>query len=116
MKLKINQKNYDVPELTFAHFTKMEEQGFSVIDAFQKGLVFLMSMGFVCVVVDCDREEAERLIEQHVLGGGTIRDINSAFQEAAMNSDFFKRMLGIQDEKPAKKTATKKVAEETPEA
>lgn len=105
MKVKINNKNYDVPELTFRHFTKMEEQGFSIIDAFQKKQMLLMAMGFTCAVTWLDRQEAEDLLEQHVLGGGNITDIVSAFGEAIGESDFFKRMLGIQEEekKPAKK-------------
>lgn len=105
LKVKINNKNYDVPELTFRHFTKMEEQGFSIIDAFQKKQMLLMAMGFTCAVTWLDRQEAEDLLEQHVLGGGNITDIVSAFGEAIGESDFFKRMLGIQEEekKPAKK-------------
>lgn len=99
-KVKINNKKYDVPELSFRHFTKMEEQGFSVPEAFRKGQMFLMAMGFTCVVADCERGEAEHLIEQHVLGGGQIKDIVDAFNKAVKESDFFKRMLGI--EKPAK--------------
>ena len=36
MDIKINNKKYRVPELVFEHFTKMEEQGFSVTEAFEK--------------------------------------------------------------------------------
>ena len=81
--IKINNKNYIVPELTFRHFSQMEEQGFSVLEAFQKKQMFLLAMGFVCAVTGEDRNEAERLIEQHILGGGTIEDIMTAFGEAA---------------------------------
>jgi hypothetical protein len=107
MKVKINSKSYDVPELTFRHYTKMEEQGFSIIDAFQKKQLLLIAMGFTCAVTGFDRAEAEELLEQHVLGGGNITDIVSAFGEAIGESDFFQKMLGIQEEekKPVKKTA-----------
>lgn len=98
MKLKINHKNYDVPELTFKHFTIMEEQGFSIIEAFQKGQMMLCAMGFVCAVVGCDRAEAEHLIEQHVFGGGKLQDIINAFSRAVNESDFFKQMLGMNEE------------------
>ena len=94
-KVKINNKNYDVPELTFRHFTKMEEQGFSIVDAFQKKQFMLMAMGFTCAVTGADRDEAERLLEQHVLGGGNIGDIVAAFNKAVGESDFFKKMLGM---------------------
>jgi len=105
--VKINNKKYDVPELTFRHFTEMEEQGFSIIDAFRKQQIFLLAMGFVCIVTGEDREEAERLIEQHVLGGGDIGDIYTSFAEAVDRSAFFKKMLGLDSQTSEKKTAKK---------
>lgn len=105
-KLKINGKNYEVPELTFRHLTQMEEQGFSLLTAFQKREVFLIAMGFVCVVTGEDRDEAERLIEQHVLGGGSLEEIYSAFNAAVDRSGFFKKFLGIEETKPKKSAET----------
>ncbi len=115
--VKINNKMYIVPELTFRHFTMMEEQGFSVIEAFQKKEMFLLVMGFVCAVTGEDREEAERLIEQHVLGGGEIADLYSAFGEAVSDSGFFRKMLNLQDEetKSEKKSSKKPEAKEAKE-
>ena len=104
--VKINNKKYEVPELTFKHFTEMEEQGFSVIDAFRKQQIFLLAMGFVCVVTDEDRDEAERLIEQHVLGGGEIADIYASFTEAIGRSAFFKKMLNLNSETSKEETKT----------
>ena len=105
--VKINNKKYEVPELTFRHLAMMEEQGFSVLDAFRKKQIFLMAMGFVCAVTGEDREEAERLLEQHVLGGGDIGDIYVAFAEAVDRSAFFRKMLGLGEEEQ-KKTKTSK--------
>lgn len=107
--VKINNKKYDVPELTFRHFTEMEEQGFSVIDAFRKQQIFLLAMGYVCVVTGEDRDEAERLIEQHVLGGGDIGDIYASFAEAVDRSAFFKKMLGLDEKQTSEKKTAKKV-------
>lgn len=106
MKVKINNKNYDVPELTFEHFTKIEEQGFSIVEAFRKNQMLLLAMGYVCVVADCERDEAERLIEQHILGGGDLGDIISSFGKAVDNSNFFRKMM-------YQKAEQKKTAEET---
>ena len=100
--MKLNNKTYIVPELTFRHFTMMEDQGFSLVEAFQKRKVFLLAMGFVCAVTGEDRDEAERLIEQHVLGGGSIEDIYSAFAEAVESSGFFKKMLKLGNQDSAK--------------
>ena len=95
VKVTINRKEYRVKEMQFGEYAKIEEQGFSIIDAFRKKQLLLIAMGFTCVAADCDREEAERLITQHVLGGGNIVDIANAFAEAVSESDFFQKMLGV---------------------
>ena len=110
-KVKINGKNYEVPDLTFRHLTQMEEQGFSLLDAFRKREIFLIAMGFVCVVTGEDRDEAERLIEQHVLGGGSIDTIYTAFGEAIEKSGFFKKFLGL-EETPKKSPKDKETTAE----
>lgn len=116
MEVKINNKKYTVPELTFEHYTKMEEQGFSIVDAFDKKQYMLMAMGFTCAVTGTDRAEAERLLTQHVLGGGSIKDIVNAFTKAINQSDFFMKMLGLtkkadSQEKSETKKATEKESE-----
>lgn len=105
MDVRINNQKHKVPELTFEHFTKMEEQGFSIIDAFHKKQYLLLSMGFVCAILDCDRDEAEGILTQHILGGGNVKTIVEAFMKAVNESDFFTKMLGIKVEEttPAKK-------------
>ena len=112
--VKINNKRYEVPELTFRHFTMMEEQGFSLLEAFRKKQIMLLAMAFVVAVTGEDRDEAERLIEQHVLGGGDLEPIYTAFAEAIDRSGFFKRMLGQQTpEKTEKKQKTQPIKEES---
>lgn len=97
MNVKINNKNYVVPQLGFKHMTQMEDMGFSILDLFQKKKVFSMATAFVGVVAECDREKAEYLIEQHVLGGGNIEDIYKAFSEAVEQSGFFKKLLNQEE-------------------
>ncbi len=109
--VKINNKKYEVPDLTFRHFTLIEEQGFSLLEAFRKQEIFLLVMGFVCVVTGSDRDEAERLIEQHILGGGDIQDLYISFGEAINDSDFFKKMLGLEEKTSEKKTKKMKMEE-----
>lgn len=115
MDIKINNKKYKVPELVFEHFTKMEEQGFSVTEAFEKKQYMLIAMGFVCVITGLDREEAEELITQHVYGGGNLIDIVNTFSEAAGESDFFRKMLNIQQMKETQTVATEEKAPEEKE-
>ena len=48
VKVKINGKTYNVKEMTFKEYTKMEEQGFSIIEAFRKKTADAYRYGF-CV-------------------------------------------------------------------
>jgi len=116
MNVKINSKSYQVPQLTFEHFLTMEEQGFSVVEAFQRKQVFLIAMGFVCVVANVERGEATRLVEQHVLGGGDLGTIIETFIKAAAESDFFRKVLGLPEETNAQKNKKSKKEPLTVEA
>ena len=103
MQVKINNKNYTVSQLGFRDMVHMEDMGFSILDLFQKKKVFSMATAFVGVVANCDRDEAENLIEQHVLGGGDFEGIYDSFTKAVDESGFFKKLLGIEEEKTNKK-------------
>lgn len=92
--VKINNKKYEVKELGFGDMVHMEEMGFSVIEAFKKKQLFSLAMAFTGIVANCDREDAENLCEQHILGGGNIADIVNAFNAAVEESGFFKKLLG----------------------
>ena len=107
VKVKINNKTYNVPELQFGDYTHMESQGISITEAFSRGQMTLIAMA---LVLKCDRAEAERVVTQHILGGGSMFDITDAFAEAVKQSDFFKKMLGLETEEP-KKNQKKKTDE-----
>lgn len=92
--VKINNKKYTVKELEFSDMTHMEDMGFSVLEMLDKHMAFSLAAAFVGVVVKCDRQKAEELCQQHVLGGGQLRTITDAFQDAMNESAFFKKFLG----------------------
>ena len=54
VKVKINNKTYNVPELQFGDYTHMENQGISITEAFSRGQMTLIAMAFTCVVLKCD--------------------------------------------------------------
>lgn len=107
MNIKINNKNYTVPQLGFKHMTQMEDMGFSVMEMLSKRQMFSIATAFTGVVVGCDRVAAENLIEQHVFGGGDIIPIYETFQKAVEQSDFFKKLLDQAEEKNTGKKLTK---------
>lgn len=99
MNVKINNKNYPVPQMGFKHMMKMEDMGFSIFNMFEKKQLFSIATAFTGIVAECEREEAERLIEQHVLGGGDITQIYEAFNEAISESNFFRKLLNQEEKK-----------------
>lgn len=111
----INNKKYNVPRLGFGHMEKLESDGYDVVAMFKKNQVFAPASAFIMLCADCDREEANRLAEQHIYGGGNLQDIYQAFVKAIQESDFFRKVLGIEEKKETKNT--KKYADaETEEA
>lgn len=100
MNVKINNKLYDVPQLGFGQMVKMESiSGTSLVTMFQRQQVFILAEAFVATIANCEKEEADRLCEQHVMGGGALEDIYAAFAEAVNESGFFKKVLGLDGEK-----------------
>lgn len=92
-KIKINGKNYDIPRLGFGHMEMLESEGYDIISMFRKKQMFAPTSAFIMLCVNCDRDEANRLAEQHVYGGGNLGDIYNAFVNAINESDFFKKIL-----------------------
>lgn len=91
--VKINQKTYTVPELTFRHLPMMEKCGLSVLELASGKYIFTTVEVFTAIVVGCDTDYADHLLEQHIYGGGDIEPIFNAFVEATNNSGFFKKLL-----------------------
>lgn len=113
MNIKINSKNYTVPQLGFKHMTQIEDMGFSVLEMLGKKQMFSIAAAFTGVVAGCDRATAENLVEQHVFGGGSIIPICETFQKAVDQSAFFKKFL---EEAEEKATGRKKAKKETEKA
>lgn len=104
--VKINNKKYEVPELSFRHLTMIERGGLTLRDMMTNKYMFTTAEVFTAIVVDCSLEQADYLLEQHILGGGTISPIYDAFLDAMRDSSFFKTLLERQQKKEAK-TETK---------
>lgn len=102
--VKINQKNYEVPELTFRHLPIMEKCGLTVFDMMTGKYIFTTAEVFTVIVVGCDTDYADHLLEQHILGGGDIEPIYMAFVKAMNESSFFAKMLEKKKTTPAEET------------
>lgn len=111
--VKINQKNYEIPELTFRHLPLMEKCGLSLRDMMSSKYIFTVVQTFTAIVVECDTDQADYLLEQHILGGGTVMPIYDAFMDAMRNSHFFKTLLERGQEKKNQKAQAPETLAET---
>jgi len=111
-KVTINQKEYDVPTITFAHVSAIDEMGgsnFAVLMAYGKKLAALTR--FVALIVGCDLDRANFLIEQHVLGGGSLNELVDVMDKAVSDSHFLRKAMEQADMETQEETQ-----EETPTA
>ena len=111
--VKINNKNYDVPELNFAHSRRMEQMGLPVEGLIDRKYIFTAVSAFTAVVANCDAGQADYLVEQHIMGGGTLEDIYKAYAEAVQSSGFFKKLLGLDKEEKKPRNTKKDTLQKT---
>ena len=111
--VKINNKNYDVPELNFEHSRRMEQMGLPVEGLIDRKYIFTAVSAFTAVVANCDAEQADYLVEQHIMGGGTLEDIYKAYAEAVQSSGFFKKLLGLDKEEKKPRNTKKDTLQKT---
>ena len=103
MNVKINQKNYVVPTMTFGEFARIEaETEVNIVMAVKKKQISLLLQAATMFVTGVDIDEANHLVEQHFLGGGKTDAILQAFMEKLMDADFFLKMLGMSKEEEKK--------------
>jgi len=97
--VKINNKNYKVKELDFRTCVRLEDDGYAILEIMQKNKLFLLTSMAISAITGCDKEEACRLFEQHIAGGGDMAQITEAFIPALTESAFFKNLLKAEEVK-----------------
>lgn len=103
--VRINNKTYTVPELTFRDSKLMEQMGLPLEGAVSKQYLLTAISAFTAIVARVEPEQADNFIEQHLLGGGNLEDIYKAYAQAMGESRFFKSLLGAGEmEKQSKET------------
>lgn len=107
----INNKIYNVPELTFSHSKILEQYGVPLKRLIDPDLALTICSAFVAIITNNDIEGADHLLEQHVLGGGTLEEIYGAYVTAVTESGFFKKLLENQEKKTTKKATNKTVVQ-----
>lgn len=106
----INNKTYEIPQFTFGEIRQLEDYGCPIMNlADAQNHLFGTLAAFVAVTAGVDMKEADRLLTQHVMGGGDISEPFITFVNALQESAFFMKMVEMAGKNPqaAKKTAKK---------
>ncbi len=109
--VRINNKQYEVPEFGFRTSKKLEQCGVSIFKLADPNYMFTIVSAFVAVVANVSPDDADALVEQHMLGGGELEPLYAAYTAAITESGFFKKLLNNQEEKEAKKSKEAKLTE-----
>ena len=96
--MKINGKDYKVPEFTFATMCDLENYGLSLTSINEKPLSAIRA--FVALVIG-NKEKADEELEQHLINGGDFEDIAKEMMNALSSSGFFRSIAARQEEKIA---------------
>lgn len=113
--VKINNKKYEVPELNFRHSKLMEQMGLPVEGMMSRHYIFTIVSAFTAIVAKCEPEQADYLVEQHIMGGGSLESIFEAYAQAVNDSAFFKELLHLnkKEEKSTEKSQSQKTEQKS---
>ena len=92
----INGKTYKAREITFNTICELEDAGVSLTEIEQKPISTVRSYFAICS--GGNKEYAGREIEQHIINGGNLDEIMTAFREELADSDFFLALTKGADE------------------
>ena len=88
--MKINNKEYKIPELSFNAMCQLEEMGVNFADMEKKTLSTVR--GFLALAMDGDLEKAGAELEAHLVAGGNVEDVVVEIGKAVEESGFFQAL------------------------
>lgn len=93
-EIEINGKKYKPAEITFGNYADMSEMGADIGDP-TKNLTNIRA--YVAITVGVDKKEAGDIIQEHIVSGGSMKEISDCLADAIGESDFFQHLLGLPD-------------------
>ncbi len=88
--MKINDREYVIPELNFNAMCRLEEMGASFTDMDKKVLSTVRA--FLALAMGGDIEEAGMEIEKHIASGGGFDEMMKDISRAVEESGFFQAL------------------------
>lgn len=104
----INGNKYKAKEFDFELVCDLEDMGLSIDEMGKKPLSATRSYFALCAGLN--KSTAAKEIQNHLIAGGTLEELNNVVSEAIENSDFFQAIS-----KTAEETDAENQAEETAE-
>lgn len=95
----INGKLYQAREITFNTICDLEDAGVSLTEIEQKPISTVRSYFAICL--GGNKEAAGQEIEKHIINGGSLDEIMTAFREELADSDFFQALTKTANEEAA---------------
>ena len=95
----INGKLYQAREITFNAICELEDAGVSLTEIEQKPISTVRSYFAICL--GGNKEYAGQEIERHIINGGNLDEIMTAFREELADSDFFQALTKTANEEAA---------------
>ncbi len=94
--MRIGDKDFRIPDISFGVVINLEKitgQTFNeIVNQMQRGSMTATAIIFSCAV-DCDIDEAVKLISQLFVDGGSMDDLQKEINDALDESSFFKALL-----------------------
>lgn len=90
--MKIEGKNYPIPEINVKTIKELEEYGIYLTFGETPKKVLTIITAFMCVSAGITPEQANEVVEKHVLAGGTIDEWLGDILKAIEASDFVKHI------------------------
>ena len=92
----INGKLYQAREITFNTICELEDAGVSLTEIESKPISTVRSYFAICL--GGNKEVAGQEIERHIINGGNLDEIMTAFREELADSDFFQALTKTANE------------------
>lgn len=95
MTITINNKDYKIKKFDFGALVKLEECGIGLNDLTNMRNMkkpFTLIVGLIAWIIDGDKEEATKELNEHISNGGKLEDILKVV-EVIKDDDFFQKAM-----------------------
>ena len=97
--MRINGKDYKIPEITLSTVRQLEKYGVFLMDENSSKSILTVVSGFLCMTAHIRQQQADEIIEQRFLNGEGVTDYLEEINIAFEKSDFINKIINKPKEK-----------------